>query len=176
LNDESYEPVEVALSNTQIAAVGALLVLVVVGAFAAGVWWGARSSGGDAASGVDQAAAEQTLALPDAAAAAADEEPPEIVRFFGDADEESAPAGGHQNGETGVVVQVFSSTDLDQAGSVERRLRADGHRAFLSPQALNGVTMQRVRVGPFDTEIAAAAAAEDLAKRYGLETWITPNN
>jgi len=174
VNEESYEPVEVALSNAQIAAVGALLVLVVVGAFAAGVWWGARSSDGDAASGVDPGAAEQALTLPDAAADG--DEPPEIVRFFGDADEESAAAGGHQNGETGVVVQVFSSTDLDQAGSVEQRLRADGHRAFLSPQALNGVMMQRVRVGPFDTEIAAAAAAEDLAKRYGLETWITPNN
>ena len=36
--------------------------------------------------------------------------------------------------------------------------------------------MQRVRVGPFEDQAAAGAAAEQLAKQYGLETWITPNN
>ena len=75
-----------------------------------------------------------------------------------------------------LVVQVFSSADAEQAASVEQKLRADGHRAFLSPQTLDGQVMQRVRVGPFEDQAAAGAAAEQLAKQYGLETWITPNN
>ena len=75
-----------------------------------------------------------------------------------------------------LVVQVFSSADAQQAASVEQKLRADGHRAFLSPQTLDGQVMQRVRVGPFEDQAAAGAAAEQLAKQYGLETWITPNN
>jgi len=175
---EAYEPYEVTLSNTQIAAFVALLVLAIVGAFAAGAWWG-QSNATDVA-GVQEEPVASEPALPPAEppAVAAEAEPAEVVRFFGAANEEdagTADAPGQAVG-TALVVQVFSSADVEQAVSVEQKLRADGHSAFVSPQTLDGQVMQRVRVGPFDDQTAAAAAAEQLAKQYGLETWITPNN
>lgn len=181
MSREPYEPYEVTLSNTQIAAFVALLVLAIVGAFAAGAWWG-QSNATDVA-GVQEeepVVSEPALLLaepPEATEAA----PAEVVRFFGAADDEDAGAADaadapSQPVATGLVVQVFSSADVQQAASVEQKLRADGHRAFVSPQTLDGEVMQRVRVGPFDDQAAAAAAAEQLAKQYGLETWITPNN
>jgi cell division septation protein DedD len=184
---EAYEAYEVTLSNTQIAAFVALLVLAVVGAFAAGVWWG-QSKATDLA-GVQEEeapASEPVLSAVEPPAAATEPEPAEVVRFFGVAGDEDAGAGGapaaaaadppSQAVGAALVVQVFSSADAQQAASVEQKLRADGHRAFLSPQTLDGQVMQRVRVGPFEDQAAAGAAAELLAKQYGLETWITPNN
>lgn len=241
MSREPYEPYEVSLGNTQIAAFAALLVLAMVGAFAAGAWWG-RSNAGDADGAQEGGAVVSGPALlpSEAMAAAAETAPAEVVRFFGAADDdEDAAAGGEAAargeaagegasvdedeaagqgeavdeaqaggearagaeagdaaedetgaetaaaavdvsgpaaGTAGLVVQVFSSADAAQAASVERRLVADGHRAFLSPQTLDGQVMQRVRVGPFDDRAAAAAVAEQLSRQYGLETWITPNN
>ncbi len=203
MSREPYEPYEVSLGNTQIAAFVALLALAIVAAFAAGSWWG-QSRAADLAAAPDGAPAPAAPSLPAAeqpaagASLASPVAPAEVVRFFGGetddedgaASEEAAAAGDETvaNGDgaaagdpipaaaNALVVQVFSSADLEQAASVERRLRADGHRAFLSPQTLDGQVMQRVRVGPFDGQAAAAAAAEQLAKQYGLETWITPNN
>lgn len=179
MSREPYEPYEVTLSNTQIAAFVALLVLAIVGAFAAGAWWG-QSNSTDVAEVQEEAPvpSEPTLPLAEPPAAVAETGPAEIVRFFGAADDEEtgvAEAPSQAVG-TALVVQVFSSADVQQAASVEQKLRADGHRAFVSPQTLDGQVMQRVRVGPFDDQTAAAAAAEQLAKQYGLETWITPNN
>lgn len=182
MSREPYEPYEVTLGNTQIAAFVALLVLAIVGAFAAGAWWG-RSNATDVA-GVQEeepVAPEPALLPAEPPTAAAETEPAEVVRFFGTADDEDAGAAEgadapSQASGTALVVQVFSSADVEQATSVEQKLRADGHSAFVSPQTLDGQVMQRVRVGPFDDQAAAAAAAEQLAKQYGLETWITPNN
>ena len=176
----TWEPYEVTLSNTQIAAFVALLVVAMVGAFAVGAWWG-RSNAADLAGVLEEdAVAAEPAPLPaePAAAAAGETAPAEVVRFFGATDDEDDAAGDvpGQPAGTGLVVQVFSSADVEQAASVERKLRADGHRAFLSPQTLDGQVMQRVRVGPFDDQAEAADAAERLAKQYGLETWITPNN
>jgi len=175
---EPYEPYEVTLSNTQIAAFVALLVLAIVGAFAAGAWWG-QSNATDVAGVREDEPVNSGPARPLAEPPAATEtEPAEVVRFFGVADDEETGAADapSQAVGTALVVQVFSSADVQQAASVEQKLRADGHRAFVSPQTLDGQVMQRVRVGPFDDQAAAAAAAEQLAKQYGLETWITPNN
>ena len=189
MNRDAHEPIEVAVSNSQIAAFVALLALALVGAFAAGVWWG-RSNDVD----LPETQAAVTLpdlpspeTVPDVATSAAGESeaepaPVEVVRFFGDA-EEGAPAlegdvpvPAAPTTRAGLVVQVFSSADAGQAASVEQKLRADGHPAFLSPQTLDGQVMQRVRVGPFEDQDSASEAAELLAKQYGLETWITPNN
>ena len=180
MRPEAYEPYEVTLSNTQIAAFVALLVLAIVGAFAAGAWWG-QSNAMDVAGVQEEEAAvasEPALLPAKPPAVAAEPEPAEVVRFFGAADDEHADAADapSQAVGTALVVQVFSSADVEQAVSVEQKLRADGHNAFVSPQTLDGQVMQRVRVGPFDDQAAAAAAAEQLAKQYGLETWITPNN
>lgn len=179
MSREPYEPYEVTLSNTQIAAFVALLVLAIVGAFAAGAWWG-RSNATDVAEAQEEAPvpSEPTLPLTEPPAAVTETEPAEIVRFFGAADDEETGAvdAPSQPVGTALVVQVFSSADVQQAASVEQKLRADGHRAFVSPQTLDGQVMQRVRVGPFDDQTAATVAAEQLAKQYGLETWITPNN
>jgi cell division septation protein DedD len=178
---EAYEAYEVTLSNTQIAAFVALLVLAVVGAFAAGAWWGqSRATDLAGAQEGETVASEPALPAvePPAAATEPEPEPAEVVRFFGAAGDEDAGAADASSPAVGtaLVVQVFSSADVTQAASVEQKLRADGHRAFLSPQTLDGQVMQRVRVGPFEGQAAAGAAAEQLAKQYGLETWITPNN
>lgn len=185
MSRQAYEAYEVTLSNTQIAAFVALLVLAVVGAFAAGVWWG-QSKATDLAGVQEEEApvSEPALSAVEPPAAATEPEPAEVVRFFGGTGDEDAGAGGAaaaadapgQAVGAALVVQVFSSADAEQAASVEQKLRADGHRAFLSPQTLDGQVMQRVRVGPFEDQAAAGAAAEQLAKQYGLETWITPNN
>ena len=188
MNRDAYEPYEVAVSNSQIAAFVALLALALVGAFAAGVWWGRSND-------LDLAETEAAVRLPDlpssetvvgmATPAAGEVEseaaPAEVVRFFGGAEEGTRPVESTRPASaaattTALVVQVFSSADLRQAASVEQKLRADGHSAFLSPQALDGQVMQRVRVGPFEDQDSASAAAELLSKQYGLETWITPNN
>lgn len=185
MSREAYEPYEVSLSNTQIAAFVALLVLAIVGAFAAGTWWGQSKATDLAGVQEDEAlASEPALSAGEPPAASAEPEPAEVVRFFGAVGDEDAGADGSaaaadapsQPVDAALVVQVFSSADAQQAASVEQKLRADGHSAFLSPQTLDGQVMQRVRVGPFGDQAAAAAAAEQLAKQYGLETWITPNN
>lgn len=190
MNRDAHEPYEVAVSNSQLAAFVALLALALVGAFAAGVWWGRSHD-------VDLQESRAAAALPnrpppemvaDAAGSAAAESraeaaPGEVVRFFGGPGErtravesEGAAPSPATTTTADLVVQVFSSADSAQAASVEQKLRADGHRAFLSPQTLDGQVMQRVRVGPFENQDVAAEAAELLAKQYGLETWITPNN
>lgn len=197
MNGDSYEPYEVSLSNSQIAAFVALLVLAIVGAFAAGAWWGrlnalelASAGEADAAVALPDLAVREAVVSTDGDAAdgdasggdVADGEPAaEVVRFFGPDEAgppttSARPAPAAASAEASLVVQVFSSADIAQAASVEQKLRADGHSAFVSPLTLDGQVMQRVRVGPFEDQDAAAAAAEQLSKQYGLETWITPNN
>ena len=72
-----------------------------------------------------------------------------------------------------VVIQVFSSPELDQAEKVRDRLVRGGHKAFLSPVQVAGRTMHRVRVGPFDSRAAAQKVAEEVRKGYKLDTWVT---
>ncbi|MFL6291200.1 MAG: SPOR domain-containing protein [Thermoanaerobaculia bacterium] len=72
-----------------------------------------------------------------------------------------------------MVIQVFSSPELDQAEKVRDRLIGGGHKAFLSPVQVAGRTMYRVRIGPFDSRAAAQKVAEQVRKGYKLDTWVT---
>ena len=72
-----------------------------------------------------------------------------------------------------VVIQVFSSPELDQAEKVRDRLVRGGHKAYLSPVQVAGRTMHRVRIGPFDSRTDAQKVAEQVRKGYKLDTWVT---
>lgn len=74
---------------------------------------------------------------------------------------------------TGFIIQVFSSHDEAQARRVLRQLRTGGHTAYLSPRQVDGRTMFRVRIGPFDQRSEADRIAPDIVRRYRLETWVT---
>ncbi len=179
MSRDIHEPVEVTLSSTQIAAFAGLLAVAMAGAFAAGAWWGQANAERLAGEpGEEPRGAEPAALAVEPPAPGRKQGSAEVVRFFGAADDGDAAAGVEPGRieKAAFVVQVFSSAEARQAASVEQKLRADGHRAFVSPQSLDGQVMQRVRVGPFDDQAAAEAAAEQLAKQYGLETWITPNH
>ncbi|HMB52312.1 MAG TPA: SPOR domain-containing protein [Thermoanaerobaculia bacterium] len=81
------------------------------------------------------------------------------------------PAARQNSG--GPVVQVFSSNDRDQAERTLERLQDAGQPAFLSPVEVDGQTMYRVRIGPFSDRAAAEKVADDVRRRYRLDTWIT---
>jgi DedD protein len=72
-----------------------------------------------------------------------------------------------------MVIQVFSTADVDQAESVRGRLTKGGHKAYLSPVQVGGRTMYRVRIGPFDSRDQAQKVAEQVRKGYKLDTWVT---
>ncbi|HEX3129155.1 MAG TPA: SPOR domain-containing protein [Thermoanaerobaculia bacterium] len=72
-----------------------------------------------------------------------------------------------------LVIQVFSTADMDQAESVRGRLVKGGHKAYLSPVQVGGRTMYRVRIGPFDSRDQAQKVAEQVRKGYKLDTWVT---
>jgi cell division septation protein DedD len=82
---------------------------------------------------------------------------------------ESAPPGAGE-----VVIQVFSSHDREQAQKIVDRLVAGGRDAYLSPVEMDGRTMYRVRIGPFADRAQAQPVADDVRRRFRLETWITP--
>ncbi|MDY7092792.1 MAG: SPOR domain-containing protein [Acidobacteriota bacterium] len=73
-----------------------------------------------------------------------------------------------------VFIQVFSSRDEGQAGKVLQRLKGGGFPAFLSPVEVNGQTMHRVRLGPYDDRSEAETVAGRVRQQLRLETWITP--
>ena len=73
-----------------------------------------------------------------------------------------------------MVVQVFSSPDLAQAHSIVERLKKNGYKnAFLSPVQVGSQTMQRVRIGPYTDRARAQRVADDVKKKFRLDTWIT---
>lgn len=72
-----------------------------------------------------------------------------------------------------VVIQVFSSPDRQQAGSLVQSLAGSGFTAFVSPTEVSGQTMYRVRIGPFEDHEQAAAVARKIRERFKLDTWIT---
>jgi DedD protein len=72
-----------------------------------------------------------------------------------------------------MVVQVFSSPDLAQAKGIVEKLKKGGYSAFLSPVQVGTQTMQRVRIGPYDDRARAQKVADDVKKKYRLDTWIT---
>lgn len=82
------------------------------------------------------------------------------------APEPAAAAGG-------LVVQVFSSRDKEQAEKVVQRLEGGGNRAYLSPVEVSGRTMYRVRIGPFGDRAEAQTVADQVRRDFKLDTWIT---
>lgn len=84
-----------------------------------------------------------------------------------------APAAEPARSSGNVVIQVFSSSEQDQAERIRERLVSAGHRAFLSPVEVAGRTMYRVRIGPFGTRDEAQKVAEQVRKGFKLDTWVT---
>ena len=72
-----------------------------------------------------------------------------------------------------MVVQVFSSPDLAQAKGIVENLKNSGYTAFLSPVQVGSQTMQRVRIGPYTDRARAQRVADDVKKKFRLDTWIT---
>ena len=79
----------------------------------------------------------------------------------------------HQGTSDGLVVQVFSSREREQAQKVVDTLTSAGQRAFLSPQEVDGRTMYRVRIGPFSDRAEAERVANQVKRAHKLDTWIT---
>lgn len=73
----------------------------------------------------------------------------------------------------GVVIQVFSSPEKDQADRIRERLVSGGQKAYLSPVQVGNRTMYRVRIGPFETRDKANKVADQVRKGYKLDTWVT---
>ncbi|MGB5658612.1 MAG: SPOR domain-containing protein [Thermoanaerobaculia bacterium] len=71
------------------------------------------------------------------------------------------------------VIQVFSSTDQEQAKHLIQTLTSGGYPAFLSPVDVRGQTMYRVRIGPYVDPKEAESVAERVRKSYRLDTWVT---
>lgn len=71
------------------------------------------------------------------------------------------------------VIQVFSSTDQEQAKHLIQTLNSGGYPAFLSPVDVRGQTMYRVRIGPYVDLKEAESVAERVRKSYRLDTWVT---
>ncbi|MEZ5331578.1 MAG: SPOR domain-containing protein [Thermoanaerobaculia bacterium] len=130
---------------------------------------------------VESPSRETTLAE-DLGAETPEEREPEPAREA--AREEPAPAAPQTRTEEatppasreGLVIQVFSSADRSQAQQLVDRLKKGGHPAFLSPDVVDGRTMFRVRIGPYDERQSAERVAENVRRSYRLDTWITQNS
>ena len=71
------------------------------------------------------------------------------------------------------MVQVFSSSDGEQAKKTVQRVNKGGFKAYVSPLQVGTQTMYRVRIGPFNDRAAAQKVADQVRKRFKLDTWIT---
>ncbi len=71
-----------------------------------------------------------------------------------------------------VVIQVFSSSDREQAERVVEQLRTGGLPALLAPVEVSGRTMYRVRIGPYRDPDQAQSVADRVRKEFRLDTWI----
>lgn len=73
----------------------------------------------------------------------------------------------------GLVIQVFSSRDKEQADKVVSQLKRGGRPAFLSPVEVVGQPMYRVRIGPYADRAEAQKVADAVRREFKLDTWIT---
>lgn len=85
----------------------------------------------------------------------------------------SRAVGAAAGGQGEHVIQVFSSTDQQQAKQLIQNLTSGGYPAFLSPVDVRGQTMYRVRIGPYVDPKEAESVAERVRKSYRLDTWVT---
>jgi cell division septation protein DedD len=72
-----------------------------------------------------------------------------------------------------LVIQVFSSTDQQQARRTLERLQSGGYPAVMSTGDVDGRPMYRVRVGPYNDRAEAQTVADRIRRAYKLDTWIT---
>lgn len=119
------------------------------------------------ATGSSEPAAEQRSVAPATAEPAAAEPASVEPRPAAPEPSERAPAAG------GLVIQVFSSNNRQQAAQVAERLQSGGYPAALSPVEVDGRTMYRVRIGPYSDRQIAEGIADQVRREYRLETWIT---
>lgn len=132
-----------------------------------------------------EATARPEATAPEPAAAEPEPPPPAQQRPAPAAKAAAAPATGSETApppaaeappapaESGLVVQVFSSKDLQQAERIVDRLRAAGYPALLAPVDVRGESMYRVRVGPYAERAEAQEVADRVRRQFRLETWIT---
>lgn len=73
---------------------------------------------------------------------------------------------------SGILVQVFSGTDRQQAQGLVTRLQRAGHKAFISDAEVDGQARYRVRVGPFGSRSEAQRQATSIEKAFQLDSWI----
>jgi len=84
-----------------------------------------------------------------------------------------APARSTELAPGEMVVQVFSTSDGEQAKKTLQRVNKAGYKAYLSPIQVGTQTMYRVRIGPFTDRASAQKVADLVRKRFKLDTWIT---
>jgi cell division septation protein DedD len=75
----------------------------------------------------------------------------------------------------GLVLQVFASPNRPQAEKLVSDLRDSGYEAFLSSAQINGQTMHRVRIGPFEDRTQAEAVKRRVDQAYRVSSFITTN-
>ena len=75
----------------------------------------------------------------------------------------------------GLVVQVFASPNGVQAEKLLADLRDAGYQAFVLTTRVDGQTMHRVRIGPFQGRSQAEAVKRRVDKTYKVSSFITIN-
>ena len=73
----------------------------------------------------------------------------------------------------GLVIQVLSTRDEARANRILNQLKQGGYPAFLSPVQVGTQVNYRVRVGPYRDRPPAEQAADEVNRKYKLDTWIT---
>lgn len=73
---------------------------------------------------------------------------------------------------TGPIVQVFSTSDRARAQEVVDELVDAGQPAYLEPGEVNGRTVFRVRIGPFEDRAEAERVADLVRRRHHLDTLV----
>ncbi len=68
---------------------------------------------------------------------------------------------------------MLSTRDEARAKRVLGQLGKGGYPAFLSPVQVGAQVQFRVRIGPYATRPPAEKAAQEVNRKYKLDTWIT---
>lgn len=71
------------------------------------------------------------------------------------------------------VIQVFSSRDQIQADRLVNKLVNGGYPAFAISEDVEGNTVYRVRIGPYQDRRRAEQVAVLVKKSFKVDTWIT---
>jgi DedD protein len=72
-----------------------------------------------------------------------------------------------------IVVQVLSTADPAKARQTLTGLQEGGYPATLSTFERGGALMYRVRLGPYRDRPAAEKVADEVRRKFKVDTWIT---